>query len=129
MRDGPKRLRRILLIAVVMTAVRGCGGGGGSGDSTPSGGMTFNVRWQQQPVATSQAATDATCTSTAGSLGSAGFGTPIPAAAETIRMLYVADEDTCCVAFHREDLAALQERRVVFKLREAGEITVSAYAT
>ncbi len=121
---------RALFSGVALVLLQSCGGGGGSADPTGSGGVTMQVRWQSAPVAVASASADGSCLDVSPPFSPAGFGVTIPAAARTIRIAYVADDDTCCVAFAGADQEVVAKRRVVLSgLSSNGDLTVSAYAT
>ena len=115
--------QRALITILTLIVIHGCGSGGSS-DPSRNGAITMQVRWQGEPLAVSSAATDAGCVD-AEPVDTAGFGVPIPPAARFIRIVYVTENSSCCVAFPNRS-AVVAERRVVLSgLSEDGDVIVS----
>ncbi len=122
----------ILSAVLALGGMAGCGGGGGSSGSAPGGSLNLRALWQQPSGGGAAAAADGISQAAA---QTGGFGSPIPAAVQTVRVLYYQSaSQQCCIALDpRSSYFASQgaQRQLVLDQLPPGSasVTVSGFAT
>ncbi len=110
--------------AAILALTAGCGGGSSQGGTRS---LSFQVLWEQASRDSVDQVSSTACPTPGGTpqpSAPAGFGTPIPAAAQTIQIVVRPDSGApCCVNFARAEVE--DNRRVALANIPAGKATVN----